>query len=107
MTKRPTLLADVTELHNVLRAMDAWETASGDLTSPEERRHFVGGLDDDATDELAGLALTRLARLVFETKAETEKTHMPGDHTDSAAPDPACVPRQAHRRPAAHAYVRR
>jgi hypothetical protein len=38
MTKRPTLLADVTELRNVLHAMDAWGTAEtrmpGDDTSP-------------------------------------------------------------------------
>jgi hypothetical protein len=87
MTKSHTLLADVTELRDVRHAMDAWETAGGDLTGAHGRRCFVDGLDNDAADELGGLALTRLARLVFEAKAETEKTHVPGDDTHPAAPD--------------------
>jgi hypothetical protein len=94
MTKRPTLLADVTELRNVLHAMDAWGTASGDLTSTNGRRRFV---DDNATDELSGLALTRLARMVFTEKARTAETRMPGDDTSPAAPDPVRVPRQGYR----------
>jgi hypothetical protein len=100
MPKRATLLTDMTELRNVLHAMDAWETAGGDLTSAHDRRCFTDGLDEDAADELAGLALTRLARTVFNEKAKTRKTDMPsGDTGDTylAAPDPVYVPRQGHR----------
>jgi hypothetical protein len=73
MTNRPRLLADVAELRKVLRAMDEWETAGGDLDSAHGRRRFVDGLDDDATDELAGLALTDLARTVFEERMAFEE----------------------------------
>ncbi|GII22562.1 hypothetical protein [Planosporangium mesophilum] len=90
MIKTPTLLADVAQLRGVLRAMDAWETAGGDLTSVDDRRRFVASLDNDTADELDGLALTRLARLVRAAKAETHTTA----GVPRGAPGPAGLPRQ-------------
>jgi hypothetical protein len=102
MTKRPTQLADVTELSNVLRAMDEWESAGGDLDSAHGRRRFVDGLGDDAADELAGLALTTLARTVFEAqKVAAGETRRPGRDTHPAAPDLGTWPRREYRRAAA------
>jgi hypothetical protein len=102
MTKRPTLLADVTELSNVLRAMDEWEAMGGDLNSAHGRRRFVDGLDDDATDEVAGLALTALVRRVFEEKkVAAGERGGPGRDTYPAAPGFAPRPRQGSRRVAA------
>lgn len=98
MTQSHTLLADVTELHGVLHAMEVWETAGGDLTSAHDRRCFIDDLDNDAADELGGLALTRLARLVFAAKAETATTPMLGYDSHPVTPDPVCLPRQGHRR---------
>ncbi|MGC9668652.1 hypothetical protein ACNTMW_19105 [Planosporangium sp. 12N6] len=69
MTDKPTLLADVAELRNVLRAMDDWESTDGDLTRAQDRERFVAGLDDDAAYELDGLALAGLARLVRAEQA--------------------------------------
>jgi hypothetical protein len=102
MTRKPTLLADVAELSNVLRAMDEWEAASGDLHSADGRRCFVNHLDDDAAEELAGLALTNLVRRVLEEKVTEGETGTLGEDTyAAAAPDPFPRPRAGRARAAA------
>ncbi|GII24781.1 hypothetical protein [Planosporangium mesophilum] len=96
MTNRRTLLADVAELGNVLRAMDEWEAAGGDVTSAQGRRSFVDNLDDGATDELSGLALTKLARLVSEEQRRMfDERHT--DDTSVTVPGPLPTPRQRYR----------
>jgi hypothetical protein len=101
MTNRPKLLADVAELSNVLRAMDNWEASGGDLNSARGRRCFVDGLDNDAADELAGLALTGLLRRVLEEKAAAGEGCTPGEDTYPAALSLGSRPRYGRRRVAA------
>ncbi|NJC73917.1 hypothetical protein HC031_30015 [Planosporangium thailandense] len=76
MTKKPTLLADVAELRNVLSAMDVWEAAGGELGTEKGRRSFVDGLTPDVADELAGLALTGLLRTVLAERGRPEEELM-------------------------------
>jgi hypothetical protein len=100
MTRRPTLLADVTELSTVLRAMDDWEDACGDLDTTHGRRRFVDELGADALDELAGHALTRLLRRVLAEKAVAGEANRVGDDSRPTAPDRPSWPTQARRRTA-------
>jgi hypothetical protein len=100
MKRRPTLLANVTELSTVLRAMDAWEAAGGELGTTHGRRRFVEDLDADALDGLAGRALTGLLRRVLAEKAGSGETNRFGDESHPAVPDSPSWPRQGQRRTA-------
>jgi hypothetical protein len=101
MTNRPKLLSDVAELSKVLRAMDEWEAAGGDLNGARDRRRFVDGLDNDAADELGGLALSGLVRMVLAEKVSAGERCKPGQDSFVAAPDLGSRPRYGYRRVAA------
>jgi hypothetical protein len=76
--------------------MDEWEAAGGDVTSAHGRRSFLDDLDDDATDELSGLALTQLARLVSEEQRRMFDERLT-DNTSVTVPGPVPAPRQRYR----------
>ncbi|GAA1809161.1 hypothetical protein HC028_26050 [Planosporangium flavigriseum] len=97
MTRRPTLLGDVAELRNVLSAMGEWEAAGEGLDSAQDRRRFVDHLDEDTADELAGLALTNLARAVLQAKAAADETQPTSQETFPAPPAQRSWQRYGHR----------
>ncbi|NJC69246.1 hypothetical protein HC031_05865 [Planosporangium thailandense] len=78
--------------------MDDWEAVCGDLTKAHDLRGFVDGLDEKAVEELNGLALARLARLVCEAMADATSVNEPGDRSTPAGSEPVRFPSQGQLR---------